>query len=82
MAGTVGARTNNNIGVAGVAGGDGTGGSGVRLMSCQIFGGKMKVGVAHGLCTTVPIMVQSSGPNSWGYVLKANITAIPRTGRD
>lgn len=38
VAGTVGARSNNGIGISGVAGGDGTEGSGVRLMSCQIFG--------------------------------------------
>lgn len=37
VAGTVGAVNNNGIGVAGVAGGDGTPGSGVRLMSCQVF---------------------------------------------
>lgn len=38
VAGTVAARTNNGIGVAGVAGGDGSPDSGVRLMSCQKFG--------------------------------------------
>lgn len=37
VAGTVGARNHNNRGVAGVAGGDGSVGSGVRLMSCQVF---------------------------------------------
>lgn len=37
VAGTVGARNHNNKGVAGVAGGDGSVGSGVRLMSCQVF---------------------------------------------
>lgn len=37
VAGTVAARSNNNRGVAGVAGGDGSPGSGVRLMSCQTF---------------------------------------------
>lgn len=37
VAGTVAARNNNNVGVAGVAGGDGTKDSGVRLMSCQVF---------------------------------------------
>lgn len=38
VGGTVAARNNNGIGVAGVAGGDGKAESGVRLMSCQIFG--------------------------------------------
>lgn len=37
VAGTIAARSNNGIGVAGIAGGDGTPESGVRLMSCQIF---------------------------------------------
>lgn len=36
VAGTVAAVNNNNIGVCGIAGGDGSG-NGVRLMSCQIF---------------------------------------------
>lgn len=38
VGGTVGARSNNGKGIAGVAGGDGSDNSGVRLMSCQIFG--------------------------------------------
>ena len=37
VAGTVAAVNNNGIGVAGVAGGDGTPGSGVRMISCQVF---------------------------------------------
>lgn len=37
VAGTVAAVNNNGVGVAGVAGGDGTPDSGIRLMSCQIF---------------------------------------------
>lgn len=37
VAGLIAAVRNNNIGVAGVAGGDGTKDSGVRIMSCQIF---------------------------------------------
>ncbi len=38
VAGTVAARNNNGEGGGGVAGGDGTEDSGVRLMSCQVFG--------------------------------------------
>ena len=37
VAGTVAAVNNNGIGVCGVAGGDGTPGSGVRLLSAQVF---------------------------------------------
>lgn len=38
VGGIVGARSNNGIGISGIAGGDGTAESGVRLMTCQIFG--------------------------------------------
>lgn len=37
VAGTLAAVNNNNIGVAGIAGGDGAVNSGIRLMNCQIF---------------------------------------------
>lgn len=37
VAGTIAATNNNGTGVAGIAGGDGTLGSGVRVMSAQIF---------------------------------------------
>jgi hypothetical protein len=37
VAGTIAAVNNNGKGVAGIAGGKGAGGTGVRLMSCQIF---------------------------------------------
>ena len=40
VAGTVAARNNNGIGVCGVAGGDGTPNSGVRIMSTGVFSGK------------------------------------------
>ncbi|MCK4981180.1 MAG: S8 family serine peptidase, partial [Candidatus Delongbacteria bacterium] len=38
VGGTVAAVTNNGIGVAGLAGGDGGAGTGAKLMSCQVFG--------------------------------------------
>ena len=44
VAGTVAAVNNNGIGVAGVAGGDGTAGSGVRLLSCQVFDSRSGAG--------------------------------------
>lgn len=37
VAGTIAAVNNNGIGCSGIAGGDGTPGSGVKIMSCQIF---------------------------------------------
>lgn len=37
VAGTIAAATNNGIGISGIAGGNGTAGSGTKVMSCQIF---------------------------------------------
>ena len=39
VAGTIAAVNGNGIGVCGIAGGDGTPNSGVKIMSCQIFDG-------------------------------------------
>ncbi|WP_302828103.1 S8 family peptidase [Bacteroides finegoldii] len=39
VAGTIAAVNNNGIGVSGIAGGDGTDNSGVKIMSCQLFSG-------------------------------------------
>lgn len=39
VAGTIAAVNGNGIGVCGVAGGDGTPNSGVKIMSCQVFAG-------------------------------------------
>lgn len=44
VAGTVAAVNNNGIGVCGVAGGDGTPGSGVKMMSCQVFDSRSGTG--------------------------------------
>lgn len=44
VAGTVAAVNNNGIGVAGVAGGDGTEGSGAKLISCQVFDSRQGAG--------------------------------------
>lgn len=44
VAGTIAAVNNNGIGVSGVAGGDGTPGSGVRIISCQLFSGNASAG--------------------------------------
>ena len=40
VAGTIAAVNNNGEGVCGVAGGDGTPNSGVKIMSCQLFSGQ------------------------------------------
>lgn len=66
VAGTVAAVSNNGIGVAGVAGGDGSG-NGVRLMSLQVFGPGDDQGGFH----LAPIYAADQGAaisqNSWGY---------------
>ncbi len=66
VAGTIAARTNNGIGVAGVAGGDGTPGSGARLMSCQAYEGNKSMNheqaIVYGADNGAVI-----SQNSWGY---------------
>jgi subtilisin family serine protease len=66
VAGTIAAVTNNSIGVAGIAGGDGNG-NGVRLMSLDLFNGR------HNLSTLeMNVWAADNGAaisqNSWGYV--------------
>ncbi len=67
VSGTVAAVNNNTKGVAGVAGGDGSIGSGVRLMSCQIFDGNSSAESA------APAIVYGAdngaviSQNSWGF---------------
>ena len=39
VAGTIAAVNNNGEGVCGIAGGDGSKNSGVKIMSCQVFAG-------------------------------------------
>lgn len=46
VAGTVAAVNNNGIGVCGIAGGDGTSGSGVSMISCQVFDSRSGSGYA------------------------------------
>lgn len=43
VAGTIAAVNNNGRGVCGIAGGDGTPNSGVKIMSCQVFSGQNSV---------------------------------------
>ncbi len=43
VAGTIAAVNGNGIGVCGIAGGDGTPNSGVKIMSCQVFSGSSSV---------------------------------------
>ena len=69
VAGTVGAVNNNGIGVAGVAGGDGTPGSGVRMISCQVF--ESRSGVADANFAAAIVYAADMGASiaqcSWGW---------------
>lgn len=69
VAGLIAAVNNNGEGISSIAGGDGTPGSGVRLMSCQImnpdgtgrnvnYAAAIKYGADHGAVIS---------QNSWGY---------------
>ena len=70
VAGTIAAVNNNNIGVASIAGGDGSKDSGVKIMVCQIFSGN----VSTGLYNVVRAMKYAADNGavvlqcSWGYV--------------
>ncbi|KGN78458.1 hypothetical protein HQ35_09500 [Porphyromonas cangingivalis] len=75
VAGTIAARNNNGKGLCGIAGGDGTADSGVRIMSCAIFGkdelsggnaDAIRYGANHGAVIS---------QNSWGYAYPA--TTMP-----
>ncbi|MFC2812821.1 MAG: S8 family serine peptidase [Prevotella conceptionensis] len=78
VAGTVAARNNNGIGVAGVAGGNGTPDSGVRLMSCQIFRGKDEQGDAAAAIKYAADNGAVICQNSWGYSSTSGVTAMPK----
>lgn len=69
VAGTIAAANNNGIGVCGVAGGDGTPDSGVKIMSCQVFSGQNSVTLA---CEARAIKYAADNGAvilqcSWGY---------------
>ena len=70
VAGTIAAVNNNGIGVSSIAGGDGSAGSGVKIMVCQIFSGN----ISTGLYNVVRAMKYAADNGavvlqcSWGYV--------------
>ena len=78
VAGTVAARNNNGKGVAGVAGGNGTPDSGIRLMSCQIFRGKDEQGDAAAAIKYAADNGAVICQNSWGYSSTSGVTAMPK----
>lgn len=69
VAGTIAAVNNNGRGVCGVAGGDGTPNSGVKIMSCQIFSGQNSVTLA-GEARAIKYAADNGAvilQCSWGY---------------
>lgn len=66
VAGTVAGRTNNGTGVAGVAGGDGSPESGVRLMISQVFGNSFTDGFAEAIVYGADNGAVIAN-HSWGY---------------
>ena len=69
VAGTIAAANNNGIGVCGVAGGDGTPDSGVKIMSCQVFSGQNTVTLA-GEARAIKYAADNGAvilQCSWGY---------------
>lgn len=79
VAGVIAASRNNGIGIAGVAGGDGTRGSGVKIMSCEIISDIANLRAApnafpyaadHGAVIT---------NNSWGMGGGPDPDAIPKS---
>lgn len=85
VAGTVAARNNNHIGVAGVAGGDGTKDSGIRIMNAAIFrsvggtnkGGKPAAAIVYGAVNGAVI-----SQNSWGYPFSSGQETLPENVRE
>lgn len=78
VAGLIGAANNNGIGICGVAGGDGTPHSGVKLMSCQIM---KSLTSTNGEIASDPHIAAAIkygadngaviSQNSWGYAVGA-----------
>lgn len=69
VAGTIAAVNNNGRGVCGVAGGDGTPNSGVKIMSCQVFSGQNSVTLA-GEARAIKYAADNGAvilQCSWGY---------------
>ena len=76
VAGVIAAVNNNGEGISSIAGGDGTKGSGVKIMVCQIFSGN----TATSILSTVRAIKYAADNGavvlqcSWGYISpKANV---------
>lgn len=78
VAGTIAAKNNNGVGVAGIAGGNGDPNTGVRIMSAAIFregarqGGNGPAAIKYGADNGAVI-----SQNSWGYPYRSGIFTTP-----
>ena len=83
--GTIAADNNNGLGVAGVAGGDGSANSGAKLMISVAFGKTAVDGFAEALVYGADMGAQISS-NSWGYTgagpRLASVTTFERFDRE
>ncbi len=87
VAGTVAARNNNSLGGCGIAGGNGTPDSGVRIMSCQIFGkiflpeGKSRSADAEGIAKAFEFAADNGAviaQNSWGWSYDTYVNGLTK----
>lgn len=86
VAGTVAARNNNGIGVCGVAGGDGTPESGIRMMTLQVFGmNDTGRNVGRGFEKALVYAADNGAvvaQNSWGSIIGIPMTPSVREAID
>lgn len=79
VAGVIAATRNNGIGIAGVAGGDGTEGSGVRIMSCEIISNIANLRAAPNAFVYAADHGAVISNNSWGMGGGPDPDAIPKS---
>lgn len=82
VAGIIGAVNNNSIGICGIAGGDGTPDSGVKIMSCQMI-----YDYSSKNCSAVAIKYAADNgavicQNSWGYPQNSDIDPVDKAAID
>lgn len=90
VAGTIAARNGNGKGVCGIAGGDGSKDSGVRIMSCQILGDVDEASKHADQGDSYKAFVYAANHgavianNSWGYTEEAarRMTDIPKKDKE
>lgn len=83
VAGTIGATNNNGEGISGIAGGDGSPNSGVKIMSCQIFehppGNYNRDIVSQNIAAAIKYGADNGAvisQNSWGYAVDTRTSYV------